>query len=393
MTWIVSALAFAALAAWLGQLTLRHGFWRADQRLSPEAATLSQWPAVTAVIPARDEAGVVGRAVASLLSQDYPGTLSIVLVDDCSEDGTSARARETAERLGASARLTIVEGMPLPTGWTGKLWAVEQGMRRAATQIDATYLLLTDADIEHDPSTLRRLVAKAASEHLDLVSLMVLLNCRSFWERLLIPAFVFFFQMLYPFPLVNLRSASVAAAAGGCMLVRRDALERAGGISAIRGAIIDDCALARLLKSQGGAIWLGLAESTRSLREYATLGEIWRMVARSAYTQLKRSPLLLLGTVAALAVVYIAPPVLAIAGPLSGHPAAGAAAFAAWAAMAFAYRPTTALYAEPRWRTLLLPVAAALYTAMTIDSALDHWRGRGGAWKGRHYARSLDPAA
>ncbi|HUI17482.1 MAG TPA: glycosyltransferase, partial [Alphaproteobacteria bacterium] len=320
---------------------------------------------------------------------DYPGKFSLVLVDDRSEDGTAAEARKVAAELAADARLELVEGAPLPAGWSGKMWAVEQGVRAAERRAAAAYLLLTDADIVHDPANLRRLVAKAEGDRLDLVSLMVLLRCQSFWERLLVPAFVFFFQMLYPFPQVNRRETRLAAAAGGCMLVRTSALAAAGGIAAIRSAIIDDLALARLIKGRGGAIWLGLTESVTSIRPYDTLGALWHMVARSAYTQLRYSPLLLLGAVAGMATVFVAPPLLVAAALLSGdHPAAALALFA-WAGLALMYRPTLALYKEPNWRALLLPLAAAFYMAMTVASAQRHWRGGGGAWKGRSYPRGL----
>lgn len=394
----LTILALISLAAWLGQVFARGGFWRADQRLPAVIPSLTDWPEVVAVIPARNEAASIGRAVTSLLGQDYPGKLTVVLVDDCSEDGTVEHARAAVAnprfRGGTEERLVVVSGASLPQGWTGKMWAVDQGVRCAAElAANASYLLLTDADIQHDPRKLRRLVAKAESGRLDLVSLMVLLNCHSPWERLLIPAFVFFFQMLYPFPLVNRRTSSVAAAAGGCMLIRRACLARTGGIAAIRGAIIDDCALARMIKGQGGAIWLGLTKRARSMRSYSTLDEIWRMVARSAYTQLKYSPLLLLGTVASMVVVYLVPPLLALVGLLTGHGLVGTWALLAWAIMAFLYWPTLKLYGEPPWRAAFLPVAGALYLAMTVDSALRHWRRQGGAWKGRTYSGDIGRSA
>jgi len=385
----LTALASLAFAACLVNLFLRHGFWHAAPRLPENAPACAAWPEVVAVVPARDEADVIGPSLASLLRQDYPGKFSLVVVDDRSEDGTAAEARKVAAELAADARLELVEGAPLPAGWSGKMWAVEQGVRAAERRAAAAYLLLTDADIVHDPANLRRLVAKAEGDRLDLVSLMVLLRCQSFWERLLVPAFVFFFQMLYPFPQVNRRETRLAAAAGGCMLVRTSALAAAGGIAAIRSAIIDDLALARLIKGRGGAIWLGLTESVTSIRPYDTLGALWHMVARSAYTQLRYSPLLLLGAVAGMATVFVAPPLLVAAALLSGdHPAAALALFA-WAGLALMYRPTLALYKEPNWRALLLPLAAAFYMAMTVASAQRHWRGGGGAWKGRSYPRGL----
>lgn len=391
---VVGLTAFALLvfAGWLGQLTLRGGFWRANQRLAPVPQALARWPAAVAVVPARDEAPMISRAVASLLGQDYPGRLDVVLVDDHSTDDTAERARRTAVELGSEDRLIVLAGTPLPAGWTGKLWAVEQGVRRAAALGEAPYLLLTDADIVHDAGNLRRLVAKAETERLDLVSLMALLHCRSWWERLLIPAFVFFFQMLYPFRLVNDWNSRIAAAAGGCMLVRREALARAGGLAAISDAIIDDCALARRIKGQGGRLWLGLSESVVSVRPYGRLGEIWRMVTRSAYTQLGYSPLLLAGTVLGMILLFLAPPVLIVFGLSVGVPITVALAGVTLGLMAAAYRPTIKLYDRPTAATLLLPLAAFFFTAMTVDSALRHWRGVGGTWKGRTYAHNPGPS-
>ena len=367
----MSIAAAIAVAAWVYLLFFRAAFWRADQRLEGDAAEPADWPAVVAVIPARNEAATIGRSVASLLGQDYPGAFSLVVVDDDSDDGTALAA-------GTAERLSVISGKPLETGWTGKLWAVGQGISYAKeTCPEAAFVLLTDADIEHAPHTLRRLVAKAEEGGLDLVSLMVRLRCESFWERLLIPAFVFFFQKLYPFRSVNDPRKATAAAAGGCMLVRWRALERCGGVAAIRHRIIDDCALAAALKP-GGAIWLGLGEDIHSLRPYRRLGDVWSMVARSAYEQLGRSPLLLAGTVAGMAVIYLVPLVALVAGEIMG--------LAAWLLMAIAYWPTLRLYRQPAWKCLLLPLAALLYTLMTVDSARWHYLGRGGAWKGRSYA-------
>ncbi|MEO5338269.1 MAG: glycosyltransferase [Magnetospirillum sp. WYHS-4] len=366
----MSVAVLAVLLAWVGLLLFRGGFWKADQRLNG-APDREHWPDVVAVIPARDEAPTIGATVASLLGQDYPGRLHVVVIDDNSTDGTAAAA-------GISDRLTTIAGQPLPAGWTGKLWAVHQGIMEAVRQMpDARYLLLTDADILHEPGNLRRLVDKAEWDSLDLVSLMVHLRCESFWERLLIPAFVFFFQKLYPFPWVNDPDRRTAGAAGGCMLVRRETLEQAGGIAAIRDRVIDDCALAALLKKEG-PIWLGLArDGTRSLRAYESLGDVWRMVARTAFVQLDRSVFKLVGTVAGMAFLYLLPPL----GALAGHPSA----LLAWLLMAYAYGPTLVIYRRPAWESLLLPVAAFLYTLMTLDSARRHWLGKGGAWKGRTY--------
>ena len=389
MDWLLTLCAGATLAAWLFLLCWRGGFWRANQRLPQHPAPIPIWPDVVAVIPARNEAAVIGCAVRSLLIQDYPAGFSLVLVDDHSNDGTAEVARAAAAELGHSNRLAIISSAALPAGWTGKMWAVKQGIDEARRLGDTPYLLLTDADIEHEPRNLLRLVTLAETERLDLASLMVRLHCRSLWECLLIPAFVFFFQLLYPFPLVNCRRSRVAAAAGGCMLVRRCELERAGGIEAIHDAIIDDCALAHLIKSQQddsgrrGAIWLGLAEDTRSLRPYDGLFDIWRMVARSAYTQLRHSPALLMGAMVPFALVFLGPSLLLALAALTGAGLAATMAGLAWIIMALCYRPTTLLYQEPAYRTALLPFAAAFYLAMTFDSARLHWLGRGGAWKGR----------
>ncbi|MAO55242.1 MAG: glycosyl transferase family 2 [Rhodospirillaceae bacterium] len=380
--------AVAALVIWAGLLFCRGRFWFADQHLSPPVADLAgrPWPDVAAVIPARDEASTIGCTVASLLNQDYPGRLDVFVVDDNSTDGTAEKARAAAEAAGAGERFHLVSGKPLANGWSGKLWAVSQGLAAArAGAPDAAYVLLTDADIDHDPANLRRLAAKAEMEKRDLVSLMVLLNCETPWERLLIPAFVFFFQKLFPFPWVNDPTDSTAAAAGGCMLVRRKALEDAGGIEAIRGRLIDDCALAALLKARG-SIWLGLTRETVSLRRYDDLAEIWRMVARTAYEQLGHSILALLGTLVGMALLYLVPPVAAIWGAIAGEWDLAAAGAAGWGLMVLAYFPTLRLYGRPAWAGLALPLAGLLYTLMTADSARRHWLGRGGGWKGRTYA-------
>ena len=370
-----------SLAIWIYLLFFRQGFWRADQRLG-EAGGRDRWPAVCAVIPARNEAETIAETVVSLLGQDYPGALSVVVVDDNSDDGTAAKAARAAA---GDPRFTLVTGKPLETGWTGKLWAVSQGIRAAGVHApEVAYLLLTDADIVHDPGNLKRLVDKAEREGRHLVSLMVMLRAEDFWERWLIPAFVFFFQKLYPFPAVNDPNAKLAAAAGGCMLVRRETLEAAGGIAATAGEIIDDCALARLIKSKG-PVWLGLAARTRSLRAYRHLSEIWDMVARTAYVQLDHSVLQLTGTVVGMALIYLLPPVALIGLAVVANAPLAVFGGAAWLMMVQAYQPTLRLYGLPAWRGVLLPLIAALYTLMTLSSAWRHWRGRGAAWKGRHY--------
>jgi len=384
----LGAAALASVLGWLYLLLGRSAFWRADQRLEvilPPAYGI--WPAVVVVIPARDEAPYVGAAVASLLRQDYPGSLRIVLVDDGSTDGTAEAARTVAREAGAGDRLTLVESAPLPPGWTGKMWSVAQGVARARELApDATYLLLTDADVVHQSGNLGRLVGKAEANQLDLVSLMVRLHCVGAAERLLIPAFVFFFQKLYPFPAVNDRRARTAAAAGGCMLVRAEALARAGGIEAVKGELIDDCALARRLKPAGG-IWLGLSGRTRSIRPYDGLAGIWRMVARTAFTQLRHSLPLLALSVVGMVLVYLVPPLAVARGLWTADWPALALGLLAWALMARAYAPTLALYGQPWPRGLLLPAAAVFYLLMTLESAWRHLRGQGGGWKGRTYPR------
>jgi hopene-associated glycosyltransferase HpnB len=372
-------IASVTLAIWAYLMAAHGGFWRGsvrDDRAEPrEPAT---WPAVVAVVPARDEADNIVEALASLLSQDYPGSFRIVLVDDESRDGTAVVAWRTATDMGAQ-KLTILSGRPLPPGWAGKVWAMNQGIDRANGLADAPeYLLLTDADILYEGRSLRRLVARAIAEDLVLTSLMVKLRCDSWAERAFVPAFVFFFQMLYPFGWVKRPDRTTAAAAGGCMLVRREALSKAGGIEAIRHALIDDCALGKRLKAIG-PIWLGLTESVRSLRPYPGIRDIRHMVARSAYAQLRYSPLLLAGTVVGMALTYLAPPFLAVFA--TGLPQALGAL--TWLMMAVAFQPTLRLYGRsPLWGAAL-PGIAVVYVAFTVDSAYQHLRGRGGLWKGR----------
>ncbi len=397
MYWLLPALAGLSLAIWLYLLCARGGFWLTRERLDGEPAGRAVWPAVVAIVPARNEAEVIGRSIGSLLSQDYPGRLDVILVDDHSSDGTADLARQAAEASPRGDRLIVVCAAPLPPDWVGKLWAMSEGLRQAdAAAPEASLVWFTDADIAHDPASLRRLVAKAEDERRDLVSLMVLLSCEGFWERLLIPPFVFFFQMLYPFAWVNDRRRRIAAAAGGCVLVRREALRSAGGLRPIRDAIIDDCALARQIKgggSGGRSLWLGLTESVRSIRGYQGLGGIWSMVARSAYAQLGYSPVLLGLTLLGMAAVYLAPPLMLLTYPLHGDVLAAALGTAAWLLMSIAIWPTLRLYGQPVALAPLLPLAAAFYCAMTLDSALAHGRGRGGAWKGRTQGHMVGPKA
>ncbi len=383
-----SLIAAASLSIWIYLLVMRGGFWRADQRLDGPPDKREAWPEVIALVPARNEAEVVGRCIESLLNQDYPGELRVILIDDHSTDGTGRCARAAASGTLRPEAITVIGSEPLPPGWAGKVWALSEGLRAADGRTpDARYLWLTDADIVHDPVNLRRLVGKAEVEDLDLVSQMVVLLSDGFWARLLIPAFVYFFQKLYPFRWVNEPHRAPAAAAGGCVLLRRRALTRIGGFNAIQGALIDDCSLAAAIKSRGrngaGRIWLGLTRSATSLRRYHGLRGIWRMVARSAYTQLRYSKVLLLGTLLGMAMTYVAPPLILLALPLHGFPVAGGLAGLAWLLMALSFLPILRLYGQPAGFAPLLPVAGLLYGAMTMDSAIAHWRGRGGAWKGR----------
>ena len=382
---ITLAIASAALLAWIYLLAARGGFWRAAERdddAVPPAPAL--WPDVVAVVPARDEADVIATSLGSLLAQDYPGNLHVVLVDDQSRDGTAGAAQGAAQALGAADRLTVISGRTPPAGWAGKVWAMQQGVEHVeALAAPPRYILFTDADIGYQPSALKPLVARAVAGDLALASLMVKLKCETWSERAFIPAFIFFFQMLYPFAWVNRPDHPMGGAAGGCMLVKREALHAAGGIAAIRGALIDDCALGQNLK-RVGPIWLGLTERVDSLRDYPTVGDIRRMVARSAYTQLRYSPLLLIGTILGLALTYLAPPLTA----LFGTGVAQGLGILTWAMMALAFQPTLRLYRiSPLWG-LALPAIALAYMAFTIDSAYQHARGRGGLWKGRVHANA-----
>ncbi len=375
-------IASMVLAIWLYLIAARGGFWRAAERDDEAVAPPGAWPAVAAVIPARDEAGCVGQTVTSLLRQNYPGELTVIVVDDQSCDGTAEVARGAATLIGAGERLTVLPGRPLPAGWTGKLWAQQQGVEFVVTgTTPPTYLLLTDADIVYAEDAVASLVARADQRGLVLTSLMAKLRCKSFAERIFVPAFIFFFQMLYPFAWANNPRRSTAAAAGGCMLVRRDTLQQAGGLAAIRDALIDDCALAKVLKSHG-PISIALTDRVHSIRAYPAIADIRRMVSRSAYAQLRYSPLLLAGAIVGLALTYLAPVALALfAGGLPQF-----IGLFTWLLMTFAFRPTLRFYELSILWAPLLPAIAAMYMAFTVDSAYQHARGRGGMWKGRAQA-------
>jgi hopene-associated glycosyltransferase HpnB len=377
-------LAGSALLAWVYLVVAHGGYWRMNLWL-PDAVDPGRWPSVVAVVPARDEAAVLPDTVPALLAQDYPGEFRVVLVDDASTDGTGHVAKGLAED--AAHDLTVVTGTGPPPGWTGKVAALATGVAEAG---EPDYLLFTDADIQHPADSVRALVRAAESGGRDLVSLMARLRTDSRWERAIVPAFVYFFAQLYPFGRVN-RPGRTAAAAGGCVLVRRTTLAAAGGLAAMSGALIDDVALARLVKRAGsGRIWLGLSTDVTSLRGYPRLADLWDMVARSAYTQLRYSPVLLTGTVLGLLLLYAVPPVATLAGlgallAGAGRTAALTAAFGAagWALLAGSYLPMLRRYRCGPWWAPALPATALVYAGMTIDSAWRHLRGRGGAWKGR----------
>lgn len=370
-----------SLAAWVVLAVGRGMFWLTRPRL-PAAPPPAVWPSVTVVVPARDEADVLPRTLPTLLAQRYPGPARVVLVDDHSSDGTGDLARALGGGGGGRPGLTVLRAPDRPDGWAGKLWAVSQGVAAAG---GSDWLLLTDADIAHPPGSLAALVAAAEAAGVDQLSLMAKLRARSPWERLLVPAFVYFFAMLYPFGRVGRPPARRAAAAGGCVLVRSAALRAAGGVAAIRGAVIDDVSLAQAVARAGGRVWLGFADDVVSVRPYEGLGPLWHMVARSAFTQLRHSTLALVGTVIGLVLVFVAPPVGVALGLALGDPAAAATAGAAWVVMAATYLPMQRYYGLACWRAATLPVAATLYLAMTVDSARRHWTGRGAAWKGRSY--------
>lgn len=366
---------FVPLAIWLYLLLLHRGFWLLRERDSTPVAEPEVWPPVVAVVPARNEADVIQHSIGSLLAQDYPAPFHIVLVDDLSDDATADLARGLS-----NDRLTVVSGGPRPIGWTGKLWAMQQGCDQAA-RLAPEFLWFTDADIAHTPDNLRRLVARAEQGKHVLVSLMARLHCRSAAEHFLIPAFVFFFDMLFPFSAVNDPRSRVAAAAGGCMLARRDALEKAGGIAAIRHNIIDDCALGRAMKAQG-PIWLGLTGRAVSLRPYPHISDIRHMVTRTAYAQLGYSPFVLAGTLLGLAMVYLAPVMTA----LFAWGVSQLAGWLAWIIMAAMFQPMLRFYRlSPLWG-LALPLIGVFYAVFTLESAFQHRAGRGGMWKGRAQA-------
>ena len=391
------AIASVSLIIWLYLALGRGTFWRLrnfnDDIANHNLSTTH--PSVIAVVPARNEAATIAQSITSLLQQNYPGQFSIIVVDDHSEDATAQRAQQAAADLGAESRIQLLTAPPLPQSWTGKLWALDEGVSRGAAlprPISATdptpatpdYFWFTDADIHHASDTLTRLVARAERDHLDLTSLMVLLQSKTLPERALIPAFLFFFLKLYPPRWIANPKAKTAGAAGGCILLRSEALHRIGGLTAIRSEVIDDCALAQAVKRSGGKIWMGLTRRSVSLRAYNSFAEIRDMIARTAYTQLRYNPLLLLGTVAGMLLTYIAPLALLFA----RNPTTQILAACAWALMSLLYLPTLRFYSlSPLWAPLL-PAVAAFYSYATILSAIRYYLGRGAHWKGRSQALS-----
>jgi hopene-associated glycosyltransferase HpnB len=375
---LLTALGALPVLIWLYLLLGRGAFWRVAQVIKKPVKAQTPARRIIAVIAARNEAEVIGEAVASLLAQDLPSPLQIILVDDASTDGTSGSARLAAERCGATDRLSIVQGKPLIPGWTGKLWALSQGVA-AATERDPDYLLLTDADIRHGKHSLANLLQIAVSGNYDLASFMVKLHCETTAEKALISAFVFFFLMLYPPAWIASRKKRTAGAAGGCILIRPESLERIGGLAAIRNDVIDDCALARAVKRSGGRIWMGLSADTESIRIYGTFGEIGRMISRTAFNQLRHSPLILAATILGLFLTYLLPFVLLF----SGRHATVALGVIAWIVMAIAYRPMVRFYGRGFWWSFTLPAVAVFYMGATLRSAIQYWRGKGGEWKGR----------
>jgi hopene-associated glycosyltransferase HpnB len=376
----VITLTILSFLIWCWLLTMHGGFWRAGPVLPaarPDTFAPNRVSRVAIVVPARDEASVIERAIRSLLVQDYPGDFHVTLVDDGSTDGTGAIARSVDRAIGGG-RLSVLTGAPRPAGWAGKLWALQQGVTNAGTP---EYYFLTDADIEHDSAHLSSLVAAAERHDLDLVSEMVALSCDSWAEKALVPAFVFFFQLLYPFAWVNNPLCGTAAAAGGTVLISRRALNRIGGIEVVRGALIDDVALAGAVKT-GGRIFLGHSALARSVRPYPGVLDIWQMIARSAYAQLHFSRVLLAGTTVAMALVWLIPPLAA----LLCHGLTRVLGLITWAMFAASYLPTLARFRRSFIWALFLPVIALFYMAATIGSAVNHHRGRGVVWKGRAYA-------
>jgi hopene-associated glycosyltransferase HpnB len=375
---IADCLGALSLGIWIYLIVARGGFWKMKVEDIPGSSAALASCRIAVIVPARNEAPVITQTIQSLLRQNHSGALRIYLVDDHSCDGTQEVAQRAAEQAGYPDRLVVTQAGPLPDGWTGKLWALSEGVQ-AATSFFPDYYWFTDADIAHDPENLASLIIQAEAADLDLISLMVKLRCESLAERILVPAFVFFFFKLYPPAWIASSNKRTAAAAGGCILIRPAVVTRIGGIAAIRDQLIDDCALARAVKRQGGRIWLGITTKAKSVREYGSFRAVGRMISRSAFTQLHHSTALLCVVICAMTITYLVPVLLLE----SGHRWPIMFGLAAWLLMTIAYWPTLRFYRLSLTWALLLPVTALFYMGATIFSALQHWAGRGGAWKGR----------
>ena len=372
------ALAALPVLIWVYLLCARGAFWRVKPHLPPEFSNSGSPKTVSVVIPARNEADVIAETVTSLLTQNFEGSSHVYVVDDGSTDATAEQAIGAALKMERRDAITVVKAAPLPGGWTGKMWAVSQGVEKAGAEAP-DFLLLTDADIQHEPHSIATLIAIAEHGRFDMVSFMVKLRCETFAERALIPAFVFFFFLLYPPVWIRNAKRKTAGAAGGCILIRPAILREAGGIEAIRDEVIDDCALARWVKRAGGRIWLGLAEDARSTRSYRSFREIEKMISRTAFRQLDHSGLLLLGTLGGLLITYMLPLLLSF----SGQRVYAAMGVTAWALMTAAYLPMVRFYRKSFLWAAALPAIAVFYAAATLHSAFKYWMGRGGEWKGR----------
>jgi hopene-associated glycosyltransferase HpnB len=380
---VANALGIIALAIWLHLFFGRGWFWRIkklDANAYVGKAPMG-WPRIVVLVPARNEAETIQAAVRSLVQQDYLGEFSVVVVDDHSDDATVALAQQAADQTRAGERLKVTSASALPEGWTGKLWALNEGVASGAAD-QPTYYWFTDADVSHAPDTLQRLVVRAERDGLDLASLMVLLQAKALPERALIPAFLYFFLMLYPPKWIADEELSTAGAAGGCILIRRKALERIGGLAAIRSEVIDDCALAKAVKLSGGKVWLGLTRKSASLRAYGTFGEIRDLISRTAFTQLRYSTLILVGTLAGMLLTYVAPVILLFAHDSTAR----MLGVVAWLLMTLSFLPTVRFYRLSILWAPLLPLIAVFYTYSTWLSAVRFWLGRGGLWKGRSQA-------